>query len=393
MDCGIRPSLCHGLRIRLKKSRPARTSTLPILISSPLFGLGLNFVREPDILWTRFDHVDADTNQIIQTVNRANRRDRPCSVRIYGNVRADAEFKVPGSDNLREEVRVRLLEEATLTGYLEEHLQLDRTTYKLLRPVEQDSSTALSILVRDNAIQNFEVVQCEVAPMIDKEQAEIVKVARVEAKCAYNDAIVEASTEYGRTGTLGTMVKLDAFTEEHRSNWRSDDARLEREFETELAAIFMSGFALDDPVAVKKINLYKVRRLFGEMSPWLSAQYARDRFPEWAKVEAEKTNKLIVLVEKLRELARGEIDVHGLSAALTRDGQLGDAFKALAGSDREYQTVGQKIGALKAKRDAQRQRGGVNARAKVTQAGLALLRELLEPLGITYGKQISRGVR
>lgn len=48
----------------------ARTSTLPILIASPLFGLGLNFVRQPDILWARFDHVKADTNQIIQTVMR-----------------------------------------------------------------------------------------------------------------------------------------------------------------------------------------------------------------------------------------------------------------------------------------------------------------------------------
>lgn len=51
----------------------ARTSDKPILISSPLFGLGLNFLHAPEILWCRFDKVQADTSQIIQSVNRANR--------------------------------------------------------------------------------------------------------------------------------------------------------------------------------------------------------------------------------------------------------------------------------------------------------------------------------
>ncbi len=369
----------------------ARTSTRPILISSPLFGLGLNFAREPDILWARFDHVAADTNQIIQSVNRANRGERQCHVRIYGNVRPNAEFLIPETVWLRNEVRELLKGEATFAGLLEEHLHLDRVTYNELRKVERESLTALSTLVKRDAIQNFSVVGPDEPPTINKDKAGIVKRARSDAKAYYKQAIVDAAEARPGTGTLVAMVRLEQLNAELKNNWHADERRTERELEEETVAILMNGFGIKDPTAAKKIRPVKVRRLFGETSPWLSNQYSRDKYPEWAKVEAEKTDKLVVLLEKLEALKNGQLDVDDLSASLTRNGQLGDAFLALVQSDDEFQSINRKIDRLKAERKRVRRKGSKKDREAVRELGLDLLKDLLEPLGVTYGKKTSRG--
>lgn len=368
----------------------ARTSTLPILIASPLFGLGLNFVREPDILWACFGKVGADTNQIIQTVNRANRGQVQCEVRIYGNVQPDVSFALPSRAPLRQEIAERMQGEASLAGLLEEHFQLDRVLYNSLREAEKNSQVALSVLVRDNAIQNFDVF-VRAATDVDRRVAAPVKEARTEARLSYRQAVVDEAAQVTRCGTLGAIVKLQALQDERKNRWKEAEPKLERQLQNETAGVVMTGFGIADPVAAQKVNVGKVMRLFGEMSPWISNQYARDRHPDWAKVEAEKTDKIVVLVEKLNDLKAVRIDAEDLSAALTRSGQLGEAFQALAGSDMEFQTIGRKIDRLKAAREKLRDKGGNAQRATVHEDGLKLLRELLEPLGISYGKTESRG--
>lgn len=369
----------------------ARTSNLPILISSPLFGLGLNFAREPDILWARFDHVEADTSQIIQAVNRANRGQIQCDVRIYGNVTDDIDYALPDKLKLKVEVTERLQAEASIAGFLEEHLQLDRVTYQLLRQTERNSAAALSTLVRDNAIQNFSVVVRTDLPEIKKDKAKIVKTARTEARADYNQAVADQGAEFSGCSPMQAIVKLEQLHDERKNNWRRDAPRLEREMQTETAGIFMGSFGITDPVAAQKVKSAKVMRLFGEISPWISSQYARDRHPEWAKVEAEKTDKYLVLLEKLEALRDGQIDAEELSAALTRNGQIGEAFQALASNDLEFQSIGQKIETLKKLRKKLRTQGGGKERATIREKGLELLREMLEPLGVTYGKKTSRG--
>lgn len=369
----------------------ARISKRPILISSPLFGLGLNFAREPDILWAHFGHVDADTSQIIQAVNRANRGQTECDVRIYGNVCADADFSLPNTLKLKIEVVERLQAEASVAGYLEEHFQLDQITYQLLRQAERNSSVALSALVRDNAIQNFDVVVRDDLPEINKDKAKVVKTARAEARASYKQAVVDQGAEFSGCSPVQALIKLEQLHCERRNNWLSDEPRLERELKNEAAGIFMGSFGIADPSAAQKVKTAKVMRLFGEVSPWISSQFARERHPEWAKVEAEKTDAYIVLLEKLQDFTDGRIDVDALSAALTRNGQIGDAFKALASGDLEFQTIGRKIEALAKAREKIRTKGGTKERASVREKGLELLRELLEPLGVTYGKKLSRG--
>ncbi|MGO4575001.1 DEAD/DEAH box helicase family protein [Cupriavidus sp. 2TAF22] len=369
----------------------ARTSVLPMLISSPLFGLGLNFARAPDILWARFDHMEADTSQIIQAVNRANRGRLLSQVRIYGNVHPDACFALPNGFALRAELAERFHAETSVTGYLEEHLQLDRVTYQLLRNSERNSFVALSSLVRDNAIQNFKVVDCASLPEVNKDKAAIVKAARTEARGDYRQAVVDKAARFSRCSPMQALIRLEQLYNERKNNWRCDEPRLERELQNEEAGIFMGSFRILDPAAAQMVKTAKVKRLFGELSPWISSQYARDRHPDWAKVEAEKTDKIVLLLKKLEALTAGQITADDLSAALTRNGRLGEAFQALAGSDLEFQSIGQKVDALKKVRVKVRTLGGSAERDKVGEKGRALLRELLEPLGVTYGKKESRG--
>lgn len=369
----------------------ARTSTLPILIASPLFALGLNFVREPEILWARFIHVPADTNQITQTVNRANRGQVQCQVRIYGNVQPAVSFALPNSAWLRKEIAERFQGETSVPGLLEEHLQLDRVLYNSLREAEKNSQVALSVLVRDNAIQNFNVVICTASPDAQRRKDNPVKEARKEARLSYRQAVTDEAAMVSKCCPERAIIKLQTLWDESKNRWREAEPRTERELQNEEAGIVMAGFGIQDPVAAQRVKGSKVMRLFGEESPWISSQYARDRHPDWAKVEAEKTDKIVVLLEELNDLKAGRIDVEGLSAALTRNGQLGEAFQALASNDTEFQTIGRKVEQLKTARRQVRNNGGRAQRAAVDADGLKLLRELLEPLGVSYGKKASNG--
>jgi hypothetical protein len=368
----------------------ARTSDKPILIASPLFSRGINFVHEPAVLWARFDGISADTNSIIQTVNRANRGQVPCEVRIYGNIHRDAEFPLPAPSKIRAEIAERLSGETSFVGLLESHFHLDRLTYRSLRDAERDSSVSLSVLVRDDAIQNYRIVALDDLPAIDKGKKETAKQAHAEARSAYDEAVREQAERFSGFGPEQALWKLEWLGVERRDNWKSDHPRLEIEFRNERAGLFMAAFRIDDPVAAQKVNLEKVLRLFGEKSPWTSSQYDRERHPQWAKVEAEKTDKLVVLLEKLEALRAGEISADGMAEGLTRNRRLGDAFKALAGNELEFQSVCQKLEALRQKREIAR-KGGATARKKVQGEALALLREFLEPLGVRYGKVTKRG--
>lgn len=372
----------------------ARTSTLPILISSPLFGLGLNFKREPDILWARFDHVSADTNQIIQTVNRANRRrleagEIPCQVCIYGNVIADANFNIPDREKLKAEVRELVLEESSLAGLLQEHLHVDRATYRLLREAERNSQIALSVLVRENAIQNFDVVEAH-----GRERNKLVegmtKDARRAAKQKYDQDIIDAAEPYAGYASIQALVALERLDDERGNNWKSREPRTERDLENEKLGVLV-GWLEISPAEARKVNTAKVQRLFGNRSLWLSGQFVAENYSGWAKVAAEKTDKLIVLLEKLDALRRGEIDAEALSASLTRNKQLGEAFLALVGSEVEYLNWYKELERLKTARDELRSKGGKDLRAEVSKSGLVTLRELLEPLGVTYEKKTVRG--
>ncbi len=365
----------------------ARISTKPLLISSPLFGLGLNFSSEPDMLWARFDHVNADTNQIIQSVNRANRGEKVCDVRIFGN-RVRKPFSVPAFNVQREEVKARVQEEGSLIACLEEHLTLDRVTYRHLRDSERDSGRALNALIERNALQNFTVIE-KAELVIDKAQAEVVKLARKSAKAGEVQKIIDLKIRRGE-GTE-SFVRLDRVRQEWRDNHKSPYPRVDREFENEQTALVMSICDMNELSPGKIVSLHKIRVLFGETEPWLSERYQPGQCPEWAQMVAEKTEHVIGLIRLLQRLQAGEETAQSLSVKLTRGDDLRKALLSLASGEDDYHRIGKHLNGLKDQREKVRRSGGRKAREEVDKLGLALLRDLFQPMGIHYGKKTENG--
>lgn len=366
----------------------ARISRLPILIASPLFALGMNFDAEPEVLLAKFDYVKADTNQIIQAINRANRGQVQCEVRIYGNPISGARVRVPDIDKLTADVRSLLKTEATLEGLLEEHFQIDPATYGLLRKAEKNSQASLSQLVDDNGFQNYRVVVEETVPEIDKDKAKVFKGHGKAAREAYSVAIAEQASRYVDTEDYIRFLKLEQLRTEKRDNWISREQRIGLDISNEEAGVLMTLCNLADPKQVRKVKAVKVKRLFGEIGPWISAQYSRETFPNWAKVESEKMAKIAVLVSKLSEVRAKTLSPKELASSLTRNRQLRDGILALAGDDQEFIALNQRFDGLTEARKRVRQRGSDAEKDRVQQAGLELLGEVLEPLGVFYARMM-----
>lgn len=364
----------------------ARVSIKPILISSPLFGLGLNFTTQPDILWARFDHVGADTNRIVQAVNRANRGSTPCAVRIFGNP-SDQAIQIPKTLKVREDVMERIQVEGTLAGCLEEHLQIDRVTYTQLRKAERNSQRALGELVRHGAIQNFSLQQ-PMLPVIDKDLAGVVKAARKGGREHYDTQVLEAKNP--RNKGLLSFVRYDDLKDRKRRNYLEDKPQLARYLENEETALMMSICDLTDPADGRAVVPRKVMALFGENAPWLSEQYKPGSDAYWPTA-VEKTERIIPLLRRLGRLREGSETAQLISVALTRGDELKNAFLALASGEADYHRVAEQVARLKQKREKVRRSGGRSEREAVAKEGLELLRTLLQPLGIRYGKKEQNG--
>jgi hypothetical protein len=374
-----------------KEIEEARISTLSILIASPLFALGLNFVREPEIYWCSFTHVKADKNQIIQTLNRANRGAVKCDVRVYGNPDPKAHFSLGNIHATRKEVDSRLRSEATLQGALEMHLHVDRTAYLLLRQAEKNSQAALSELVISDEIQNYTVTKEEFVPSSDKGRKEELFAFRAGARVGYAEAIGEQARRF-RSGEIYELLwRLNELKKERRDNWLLEDPRLEIEMTQEEQGLIMVLCCLNTPNLVPKIKLQKLFRLFADASPWMSAQYHRESFPDWAKVEAEKTADLALLATVLYSVKAGDMSTLDFSARLTRNKHLKGAFLALSTNDVDFVELGRKFDRLADDRLDARTSGSEETKKKVQAEGLVLLGDLLRPLGIYYPKRPAPG--
>lgn len=363
----------------------ARVSQLPILIASPLFALGLNFDAEPELLLVKFDYVKADTNQINQTINRAN-RPLPCEVRIYGNPNKGAKIQIPNSKKVADEVRALLKVEATIEGLLEEHFHIDPVTYGILRQVEKNSLAALSELVESDGFQNYRVITEDSEPTINNKKAEVFKAHGKAARQSYLDAISAQASRFTEAELDVIFWKLDQLSVERRENWQKPNPRTDLEISEEESGLLMRLCNLSDPGHVRALKAVKLKRLFGEIGPWRSAQFSRAKNPDWAKVESEKTDKLVVLVKKLSQVQSGALRPKGLEASLTRNTQLRKGFLALADDDIEYVTLNQKFIRHIEARKRVRLKGSDAQKSDVVRAGLELLADVLEPLGVLFAR-------
>jgi hypothetical protein len=173
----------------------ARVGDRPILITSPLFSVGLNLEVQLERLWCSFEHIKADTSRIIQTINRGNRGQVQCEVRIYSAWEDDRPYNFPNRDVVRGEIEAALNNESSLmqTGF-ELPLFLDRVTYNEFRRAEIDTNKAMGQLIRDESFQNYRVVENVESAALTKEEEEresSFKAAGKQAREAYNEAVLK----------------------------------------------------------------------------------------------------------------------------------------------------------------------------------------------------------
>lgn len=368
----------------------ARVSTLPILIASPLFAVGLNFERQPDIFWTSFIHIQVDKNQVVQTLNRANRGAVVADVRLYANPMPAARFKLPAADKLTPEVAERFKGESTLEGLLDSHFQVDLTTYRLMRQAEKNSSVAVSELVFDDAIQNFRVIQESEPPKIDPAKAKTLKAYKKAARSNYRAETQAAAAQFTQHEIGELFCKLDRLQQEQVENWRSGQKRLAKDMNNDAFGVVMSLCSLTVQEA-KKVKIVALKRLFAELSPWVSSQFDRDRYIEWALAEAEKVEAMVCLVEFLYRIRDRNVDPGLMAASLTKGGALRGAFLALAGSDTEFVKIGRRLDDLGKRREEVRSAGSSAQRQAVKVLGLEVLASLLEPLGVFFERNVVDG--
>ena len=366
----------------------ARTSDKPILISSPLFGLGLNFLHAPQFLWCRFDKVQADTSQIIQSVNRANRTldDRAyAEVRIYGNQGEDRDFWIPAQDSMKVKVRKGIAQETTLAGILEEHLHVSRVTYLLLRKIEHNSQAALNKLVREGGIQNFVVTPLAKPEIVDAEDKKFVFIgAAKSARAKYEEQVSHYYSGFNGPNTVSDGLWRLELLRAERSDWKFANRRTARDFENECVAILMRICNIADPREGKGVEERKILRLFAEDLPWMSSQY--DSSPTRFEAAGQKSEDLVVVVDKLEELRCGRTDFDALSGSLTRNARFKKGILALANGDAEYHTKLRALTKLDQDRARLRTKGGIKGRNAVEKSASDFLSKFLKSLGVTFEK-------
>jgi hypothetical protein len=362
----------------------ARTSDLPILIASPLFGVGINLQAEPDILWARFDRLPVDTNHIMQTVNRANRGRVNCHVRVYCGDDVDSKIVLPAKHKLKAEIAARLLEESSILGVLDEHFQIDRNAYQSLRKIERNSNQSLSYLIHHDAIQNYTVIDERVIVKPDVVKTDTFKDYQKQARDEYNAAILRQAMLFEQAEIDQCFWKLEKLAEERKYAYLAADPRVDRLIENEEFGVVMVLCGLPTPQQAKKVNIGKIKRIFGESIPWLSAQYDAEKISHWAKVCAEKTDCIVVLLDKLGGLKAGKLTVAHLVESLSRNKLFCDAFKALAGYDLEYLTISKRLSHYINRCQHVRVSGSNKQRKELKKAGVRLLEGLLEPIGVFF---------
>lgn len=363
----------------------ARASNRAILASSPLFSLGLNFVNPPEIFLCHFTHLNVDTSNIIQTLNRANRTALPCEVTLYVGETSDEPIYLPNQAKLAARIAEDFRAETSLAGYVHGHWLIDRNVYKQLRLAEKNTAKSLGWLISNDAFQNYAVVpDPDDGAEISKTSNQACKEVRKDARAHYNNAILRSATQLGNLEAYECFWKLDQLTKEEREGYKLDNPRTPLAIENDRLAVVMRLCRLDKPTDAKKVKISKLRRLFGEDSPWVSGQYHRASIVEWASAEAEKTLGVLEVGRVLAEMKTGTLDGPGFAARLTRNKQLTDGMLSLVSSEDEYLKTRRELDSLKAARDKARERGSKADRDKVSALALKQAEAFLAGIGVGF---------
>ena len=362
----------------------ARTSDKPILIASPMFALGLNFMAQPEIFWAYFSYLQVDTSQIIQTLNRACRGDVQCEVRLYHGELDFRPIWIPSQVQERLKIEGFLLEETSVQGVLDSHFHVDRPTFNALRNAEKNTGKSMGYLIEGDRIQNYHIVENWVETLtVDKTDAGIFKDLKDMARESYLEDIVDQSIRFQDEDTPMLLYKLELLDKEDRDLDMRTDGRVIRDLETEERGIIMQLCEIEDPDETAGAKPRRLRRLYGEMRPYLTAQYSPERTGAWREAAAEKTLCLIPLIETLQKMKAHHMDGYEFAVAMRRPVLRGSVM-ALADSESNFLTWQRKLKRLDDLSDEYCNNASAARRAEIKQEQFGIAQDFLITIGVTF---------
>lgn len=363
----------------------ARVGDKPILVTSPLFSVGLNLVRQLEVLYCRFDHLDADASRVIQTINRANRGDVACEVRIYANP-IDEPFFYPLKTQVIDQMREALEAESDIVNSaIDMPVLLDRMAYREYREIESEPNRAIGQLIRENGFQNYRVIECLEEVARDKKKTQAFRALKKAADCDYDQNVMERFPHFRADVADQHFWRLQCLADERRNAWKASELRTDREIEDDELAVLMQLCDLDDsPAKARKIDKKRLQVLFGDREPWLSDIVNANQNSNWAEAAAQKTEALNAVVEVLRLMATGRLDGYGFAKKLNRDKSLQEGVRALAMSERDYLSLDRSFRQLAVLRKNVRDSNTVANREKAEEFALDLVKPFLESIGVFF---------
>jgi DEAD/DEAH box helicase len=366
------------------KIEVARVSRLPILISSPLFALGLNFEAEPVIFWTFFSYLKVDESQIIQTLNRANRGGVQCEVRLYVGETDERPVIVP--DAVLEQLKIEeyLRDEATVQGVLDAHFQIDRAAYLSLREAEKKTAKSQHNLIENDGFQNYRI-QHEWVDTLEptKEDKELFDRFKKLAAAAYLDDVTEHANCHSHDPDTLLLHYLEKLYQ-RKKEFGEAVVQVGREIENEERGIIMDlcNVSARDSASVKPA---RIRRLFAELKPYLTAQFHYEKTGEWRNAAAEKTLALIPLLVCLKKMKARQVTGYTFATLMKRP-SLRNAVKALADNEVDYLAWQKKLARLDVISDQIRNNASDRQKATLKSEQFKIAEDFLKTIGVTFFK-------
>jgi len=366
----------------------ARISRLPILISSPVFALGLNFEEEPIRFWTYFSYLQVDESQIIQTLNRANRGAVQCEVRLYYGELDSTPVMLPKAELERLKIEAYLLDESTVQGMLDSHFQIDRVTYISMREAEKKTAKSLYNLIENDGFQNYRI-QTEWEDVLTttkedfKENRGLFTSFKKAAAASYMSDIAEYGELYKNEPDALLLDYLEKLFLK-KSEYGDSVTQVPRDIENKEYGVCMALCGVSAGISTS-VKPARIRRLFGELRPYLTAQYSHEKTGEWRNAIAEKTLTMISLLEYLKRMSNGQLHSHAFAALMKRPG-LRNAVKALADSETNYIAWLRKLDRLDEISDLIRNSASDKQRAKLKAEQFEVAQEFLKSIGVSFGK-------
>ena len=362
----------------------------PILVCSPIFGVGLNFARQPDLYWLSYNYLQVDENHIVQSLNRANRNpgQPPAEVRLYVHEKRDEEFEVTNQVKLRGEVAELLGQEASVKAVMDGHLMLDRVTYNEVRNAEQKTGAAIAKLEETAGFQNFQQVDPPDLSGVDVDElTSQAKLLRKVVRENYEADVLRHAKRCADDGwsfTIGLMDQAFAARQDLRYGGTMT-TQLDLDNRTQAGVLRLCG-PLTVPQAAE-VHVPRLRRLMALQVPFVSANFSPERNDgEYRQVAAEKVRALCALLPKLQALRMRSIDgVRFGSWMATQGGQ--EAVRAIANNEADYMALARTLDRMRKGTEAKRLSAGKAAREKVNRDLFIHAREFLSTLGVVFEKK------